>query len=139
MRNIFILLFTFMAFALSAQTTLDEYNYVTKGYKIQQESGLDMKRGYHLVGLINTEYNDAFANRKIALYGLVRDGDTKMCAMMVKYQVNTASPIYMCIPTYNADQSLWKMTNDEIVNTVNSQALSWILMQYIAITQMQSK
>lgn len=27
------------------QTTQEEYNYITKGYKIQLESGLDMKKG----------------------------------------------------------------------------------------------
>ncbi len=27
-------------------TTLEEYNYLTKGYSIQVESGLDMKKGY---------------------------------------------------------------------------------------------
>lgn len=28
------------------KTTLEEYNYMTKGFKIQMESGLDMKIGY---------------------------------------------------------------------------------------------
>lgn len=32
----------------SAQTTEEEYNYVTKGYQIQLQSGLDMKKGYEL-------------------------------------------------------------------------------------------
>lgn len=29
-------------------TTLEEYNYMTKGYEIQQKSGLDMKKGYDI-------------------------------------------------------------------------------------------
>ncbi len=29
-----------------SQTTLEEYNYVTKGYHVQLTSGLDMKKGY---------------------------------------------------------------------------------------------
>lgn len=29
-----------------AATTEEEYNYMTKGYRIQVESGLDMKKGY---------------------------------------------------------------------------------------------
>ena len=32
----------------TGQTTLEEYNYLTKGYHIQVESGLDMKKGYTL-------------------------------------------------------------------------------------------
>jgi len=31
-------------------TTLEEYNYITKGYKVQIESGLDMKKGYDTSG-----------------------------------------------------------------------------------------
>ncbi len=30
-------------------TTMEEYNYVTKGLKIQLESGLDMKNGYAII------------------------------------------------------------------------------------------
>ena len=34
--------------ARSVPTTMEEYNYMTKGYKIQVESGLDMKKGYFI-------------------------------------------------------------------------------------------
>ena len=36
---------------LPAPTTEEEYNYLTKGYKIQVESGLDMKKGYSLIDM----------------------------------------------------------------------------------------
>ena len=50
MKEVLLLLtcmFLFACFSFS-QTTLEEYNYISKGYKIQLESGLDMKRGYLL-------------------------------------------------------------------------------------------
>ena len=58
MKTIYILvLLFFLSFALHSQTspagsaenistTTEEYNYLTKGYKIQLSSGLDMKQGY---------------------------------------------------------------------------------------------
>lgn len=45
---ILITLFLFAAgFAQikKGQTTLEEYNYMSKGFKIQMESGIDMKKG----------------------------------------------------------------------------------------------
>lgn len=46
MRIIFILFFILPAIAFGQNTTQEEYNYMTKGYKVQVESGLDMKKGY---------------------------------------------------------------------------------------------
>ena len=34
--------------AKAQDTTLEEWNYMTKGYEIQINSGLDMKRGYYI-------------------------------------------------------------------------------------------
>ncbi len=34
-------------------TTIEEYNYITKGYKTMIESGLDMKKGYSFKDLGN--------------------------------------------------------------------------------------
>jgi hypothetical protein len=34
-------------------TTLEEYNYVTKGYAVQIEQGLDMKAGYEFATFLN--------------------------------------------------------------------------------------
>ena len=36
------------SFVLISQTTMEEYNYITKGYKIMLESGLDLKEGYEI-------------------------------------------------------------------------------------------
>lgn len=47
---IFALLLSAVTF-LKAQTTEEEYNFVTIGFKVQLESGLDMKKGYALKDL----------------------------------------------------------------------------------------
>lgn len=44
----FLLFFLTTAKSLVAQTSIDDYNYASKGLKIQLESGLDMKAGYSL-------------------------------------------------------------------------------------------
>jgi len=51
MKKTLILLFILTACICHAQfetgkTTEEEYNYMTKGYKLQMDGGLDMKKGY---------------------------------------------------------------------------------------------
>ena len=72
---------------LNAQpTTEEEYNYVTKGYKIQFESGLDMKAGYSLkdIGEWYLKFGDA--SRGFVFKGLYRGSDTRPCCVMAIYQ-----------------------------------------------------
>ncbi len=51
MRISITIIFCIASFITLGQTTETEYNYVTKGYKIQLESGLDMKKGYRFEDL----------------------------------------------------------------------------------------
>ena len=57
MKKILFALFMFNSLFIFGQpsnpapTTEEEYNYLTKGYKVQTESGLDMKKGYTFVDL----------------------------------------------------------------------------------------
>ncbi len=44
-------------------TTIEEYNYMTKGFKIQQSSGLDMKSGYsidNIASIVRGNYTFSF-------------------------------------------------------------------------------
>lgn len=56
-----LLILLCVSYTLRAQTTDEEYNYVTKGLKIQMESGLDMKKGYEIVS-VDTIYYE-FSNQ----------------------------------------------------------------------------
>ena len=61
MRKITLFFVLFSAFSYAQDeptgTTLEEYNYMTKGYKIQISSGLDMKKGYSVENI--TKYSTA--------------------------------------------------------------------------------
>ncbi|WP_421799825.1 hypothetical protein [Haliscomenobacter sp.] len=52
-----LILIAFCSISFAQGTTQEEYNYVTKGYKIQQESGLDMKKGYSIKLYPETQTN----------------------------------------------------------------------------------
>ena len=116
-----------------APTTEEEFNYVSKGYKIQQESGLDDKRGYYWESLIS-HYVDS-GTRTMNFKALYRIGDSKPCAVLLIYKnTNTGFVEYLCIPTYDAPKELWDRTYKSIKNYTESasHAVIWGVMHAMA-------
>lgn len=109
MKNVTITLFlAIVAYSISAQTTQEEYNYVTKGYKVQLESGLDMKKGYTLKDLFETSTQTGPVTRTTTFKGLYKTGSNNPCAIMMIYKrEGTAFTEYICIPHYASAQSIW--------------------------------
>ncbi len=123
-----------------AQTTEEEYNYVTKGYKVQMESGLDMKKGYSLVDLGKWGMSHNPENRECTFKALMREGQSKPCAIMMIYRrtdISTGTTWYICIPTSDASASIWQKTLD-FINTNFKQndrmldSIIWALMHFSA-------
>ncbi len=105
-------------------TSLEEYNYITKGYKVQLESGLDMKKGYMLsnldfpndMGSLDVKGADNIT-RNYELKALYRTGQKNPCALMLHYK-NTSdkSEIYICIPNPDSDEELQKKYYSDMTN-----------------------
>ena len=76
-----------------SQTTIEEYNYITKGYKIQLESGLDMKKGYEFVDIGVSDSGI----RKAELKALYRTNNKTIAAYMIIYMTKGYKE-YICIP-----------------------------------------
>lgn len=141
MKNklLFTLVATLFTITVVAQTTEEEYNYVTKGYKVQMESGLDMKKGYSLKDLGNWSLNfGSDGTREAVFKGLYRDNSTKSCAIMLIYKrPSTGYTEYYCIPTIDAPQNLWDKTLEQINTHFTEQnakavysTLVWALMKF---------
>lgn len=94
-------------------TTEEEYNYVTKGYQVQLESGLDMKKGYTIKDLGDWSLKYSDGTRGLTFKGLYRGADIKPCAIMSIYQKKEDGTAtyseYYCIPTADAS-TLWDRT-----------------------------
>lgn len=85
-------------------TTTEEYNYLTKGYKIQVESGLDMKKGYTLKRFAN-HYS---GKRDMTFYTLARDGRDFPCAILIVYRNSESDFLdYICVPHYRSRENIW--------------------------------
>lgn len=79
-------------------TTIDEYNYLTKGLKIQSESGLDKKVGYRMDLIYSREFNDY--KFEISNFVFVESSDLR--AMSIKiFSPITKKTYYVCVPVNN--------------------------------------
>lgn len=138
MKKITLLLIMFSAFSYAQDkpngTTLEEYNYMTKGYKIQISSGLDVKKGYRI---------DDVTNYATSLYdfnfkSLVREKDGVSAGLILVATSKLWSNVYyLSIPIenvelmklFNADVNLW----DESMTTAYSEASTFMMSQLYRI------
>lgn len=113
----------------NAQTTQEEFNYCSKGYKIQIESGLDMKKGYsigfvghHFVGEIATEYKE-----------LYRENEEYPCAWIL-YLHHGGNSYYLCLPHAKSSQEIWTQYWTQFRNLPENYktAVSWTLAKLAA-------
>lgn len=101
-KIIFTITISLFSLASFAQTSLEEYNYVTKGYKVQIESGLDMKKGYELVSL----GQEISGERKVEVKKLNRTENKTIAAYLIIYQRKGAPDEYICVPNPNSDKNI---------------------------------
>ena len=93
-------------------TTEKEYNYLTKGLRIQRESGLDIIDGYELNDggkiIVENKYVFSFSN-------LIEKstGDLKGVSVVIKSGVS-GNTHYLCIPVNNL---LFKVNYDQFIDS----------------------
>ena len=102
---------TAKALPLPSSTTQEEYNYATKGLKVQRANGLDMKVGYTL----STSTTMKMGTYTVTIEDLVRksDGTVACCVMQV---LNATWPpaqgaSYFCIPNPGSSGEIWSQYN----------------------------
>lgn len=122
-------------------TTQEEYNYLTKGYKVQIESGLDMKKGYTLKN-IDEDFSSAFTSiengnkktiiRKNEFKLLFRDNEKTPCAiLMITNRIDNNVKQYFCIPTHKS--IFWNDFYKEFTANLNNElaGMSAIEQEYL--------
>ena len=119
-------------------TTLEEYNYVTKGYAVQLEQGLDMKAGYEIMDWESFGINTSDEGEIMVQ---INDLWKKNTSMEMNYRatmVIISSSLYdfkqyLCIPNYYSSSEMWNRYFDEIklLNQNYLLALSWRLSKRI--------
>ena len=117
-KLLFLFLFCVTTFTFSQETettnytllktTTEEYNYISKGYKIQIESGLDMKKGYDVKPIYKNTFSINKIERSVAIKGLYRNENPESpCALLVEtLRKDTGYSILFCVPTVNSDEEV---------------------------------
>lgn len=93
----------------SVPTTMEEYNYMTKGYKIQVESGLDMKKGYYFEDMGGHKIGNYVFNVK----KLIRENQQELVGtLIISHAEISGKTYYTAIPVNNAE--LMKLYSAEV-------------------------
>lgn len=138
MRLVLLLAITLLTVNIFGQTTEEEYNYVTKGYKIQLDSGLDMKKGYSFKDIDSWGVNYGKFSRESTFKQLYRDGETTPCAtLMILRRTDTNYEAYICIPHSSSTKEMWNRTYKEFVEDTNdwtqaSRGYTWGMLKMIS-------
>lgn len=83
-----------------SKTSEEEYNYLTKGYRVQIESGLDMKKGYILQDMGDVKQG----SYSFAMKVLIREAKEELAGILVVTKSDiSGKTYYVCIPINNPD------------------------------------
>jgi len=140
-KTLFTTLIITILFSITSsfgQTTQEEYNYITKGYKVQLESGLDMKKGYSFADLGNSAVTSGTEKRTTEFKALLKEGQSKPVAIMMIYRrtdISNGAVMYVCIPSQDSPKEIWSQTMDFISanfknNDIMLQTVIWGLMKF---------
>src|SRR5687768_11609928 len=96
-------LFVQLTFAQEG-TTLEEYNYITKGLDIQMKSGLDMKKGYELKPI----FSATEGNRSVSFSELLKGTDKR--AIVADITWTSKKHTYFCIPNEFTEKEVQELS-----------------------------
>jgi hypothetical protein len=121
-----ILLFALLLLSVNtfSQTTQDEYNYLSRVYGEQRDTGMLVKKHYKVVELTKTYTAFSDTARNISFWGIIRKGETKPSAILMKYDKAGNGTVHICIPTINSPQSMWLQTFEAVGNTFKNDGLA---------------
>lgn len=99
----------FASLTTNAQTSIVEYNYVTKGYKNHLDDGSDMKKGYELQDISSAKINSSDGKvRKgwLKSFRKLEGAQSKVVAYMIVYQLDNNEKAYICVPHPSSDMEI---------------------------------
>ncbi|MFK7946960.1 MAG: hypothetical protein AB8G11_05175 [Saprospiraceae bacterium] len=85
------------------QTTQEEYNFITKGYRFTIDYGLDMKQGYTMTRLKDYNFSTSFHADIMGLFRVSGD----LAGYLVRIKDGTFNKD-ICIPTENSANDIWQ-------------------------------
>lgn len=101
-------------------TTMEEYNYITKGYKTTVDQGLDLKAGYR-TEVLSPVFKFTNADHTLQLVKLIRSADgasNSYAAIMVLHTMAGKLNRVYCIPNNFADVGIKTIALEDVKNNI---------------------
>lgn len=145
MKNLLLILFMVIISTVTAQegTTQEEYNYVTKGYLVTIQQGLDIKSGYTVKNASNQIKIDANSTDYIQAKYFIKTNDTKRkfaCLTILYHQNNTLTKAF-CLPHFKSAQEIKDLyyTDLEMANSRVKRLITITLSELLAFAYSSEK
>ncbi len=120
----------------SQPTTQEEYNYVTKGYKVLRESGLDMKQGYAMISIDTV--STSIASAELLGFYRIKDNKKEIAAYCIIYKRTNRATEFICVPNPKSEKeirqsyytALWDgyseaSSKGQLISILLSQHINW--------------
>lgn len=121
MKKLLLALFIMGSGYAYSQTSVDEYNYLTKGYSQSIANGLGIKQGYSLTDKGSYTLDEGGYTLQVSVLYLMRTADNSYAAALVMvHDSKKNNTAYFCVPAKNSDQGLWNTMLTDIRNTYGS-------------------
>jgi hypothetical protein len=136
MKRLFFTLFAAFFFSsfIKAQTTQEDYNYITKGYQDDIEKGKGIKTGYNIKEIQSQTAVTVDGIRRYVTVYYFRKGLVNK-AFLVKCNDSVGNTRYMCIPSANSDSDLW----DQMFSDFASTGKEWNVTFVYALSRLTSQ
>lgn len=129
MRKLAFCFSLILVIASCAQTSQEEYDYVTKGYAAQIGAGLPDKAGYSWQQ--GTEFTAG--DKKISfkkLYQVVNEKEKSMKAILMVYEKDANTKEYICIPHPNSEQNIRDQYWNALYNNNTNDPYRMVIIAY---------
>jgi|GEM_PF-4496301 len=124
MKKIILFALFFVSINAFSQTSQEEYSYLSKVYGEQRDTGMLVRKGYRVIELTKTLTAFSDTARNIAFWAIIRKGQTKPSAILMKYDKAGKGTINICIPTIDAPHSMWQQTFETVSNAFKNDGLA---------------
>ncbi len=148
MKKITLLTALLIGMFAFSQTSMTEYNYLSKGYLLDKQTGRDLKDGYRMDLVTNTVsqiLNDGSnsINRMITVYKFVRVKDEKAVALLIiEKREDTNFESYICVPSPKSVSAVRNIASKDFFSRIENKESStlaayhyyWLALQVLAET-----
>ncbi|MFV0472028.1 MAG: hypothetical protein ACK5L7_08365 [Paludibacteraceae bacterium] len=139
-KIVFALLLLMFCLSVFSQTTIEEYEYITKEYR----RNMPIRQGYKIEDIKSVEYaNGSNATKRTFNFkALIRTDSGETAAIMVEYiRISSGNGktyfVYFCIPKEKTSEYIWqqvrKSLNDFETDDLKK-AYNWALTNFISRT-----